>query len=404
MIKDWARLFSKSAANFLLVVFVVLMLPKPIYHNIALVLLFLATVVLYFKNRPTLEWRRIPLLLMAYYGLIAISVLYSSNKEQAVFDLQLKLSLIIIPLIFILYPFSHKMLQGALAMFTIAVVAVCTYCLAINMIEAGGFYQKVNIDRFYYDLPLTRNSFSGVIGIHAGYFATFILLAQAAIYHYLLKGKKQTVVYYAGLLFCILLLEYSLVILAPKMHLAISGLLIGWFTVTLILRRVNRYVFVGLGLIVVIVGFLASRNTQILYRFDTEMSSSTRFKQQQWGAAWEVIKQNPIIGVGVGDDRDAHEAMYDELGYDYAKGSNAHNQFLQTTLQMGIIGLLGLVSLLILPFTRKVNFLEFLVMIILILTMTIESVLEWQKGVMYFAFFLCFFDALSKSPAPEPEE
>ena len=57
-----------------------------------------------------------------------------------------------------------------------------------------------------------------------------------------------------------------------------------------------------------------------------------------WKNTWEIIKQHPVFGVGVGDYKDEMQAMYDKDGLDLSV--NTHNQFLHIWAGTGIAGLL----------------------------------------------------------------
>jgi O-antigen ligase len=82
--------------------------------------------------------------------------------------------------------------------------------------------------------------------------------------------------------------------------------------------------------------------------------------------------------------------------------SNAHNQFLQTFITLGIIGFLILSLSLILPayYTfRHKHFLYLLFLIIVSINFLVESMLETQAGVVFYAFFnsIMFFMLIKES-------
>jgi len=115
-----------------------------------------------------------------------------------------------------------------------------------------------------------------------------------------------------------------------------------------------------------------------------------------WKAAIGLIKSNTWFGVGTGDTNDSFK--------DYYKTTNSmlnekwwyksHNQFLTTTVALGVFGLFIFLLSLIYPFfavpnARQRIYLVFFV--ISILSMIPEDGLEVQAGVMFFAYFNSLF-------------
>jgi O-antigen ligase len=97
--------------------------------------------------------------------------------------------------------------------------------------------------------------------------------------------------------------------------------------------------------------------------------------------------------------------MQDELQLVYKKNNfdiaynyrfNPHNQYLQTWATFGLIGLFFLLGILAVSFKYSITsqniFYVFLVLL-LSLSMITESMLERQKGVVFFSFFLLLFAA-----------
>ena len=111
-----------------------------------------------------------------------------------------------------------------------------------------------------------------------------------------------------------------------------------------------------------------------------------------WQSSKEIIKQNFLFGVGTGDVRD-------KLMEEYRRGDviavlkhyfNAHDQYVQTLIALGIFGLLLLVTMIIAPAIfsfRRENYIYFAFLFIVGISMFFESMLERQEGVVFYAFF-----------------
>ncbi len=114
-----------------------------------------------------------------------------------------------------------------------------------------------------------------------------------------------------------------------------------------------------------------------------------------WKQAWELIKENWIIGVGTGDLQDEFESSYQrtrsELNDTFRL--RAHNQYLTFWVTFGIIGLvLILISIgypIIISF-YKLDYHYLIFIAIALLSMINEDTLETQAGVTFYAFFNAF--------------
>jgi len=70
---------------------------------------------------------------------------------------------------------------------------------------------------------------------------------------------------------------------------------------------------------------------------------------------------------------------------------NAHNQYIDTFVALGLPGLLVLLALLLWPFIyaiKKGHYLLLSLVLILLVSLFFESMINRQAGVMFFAFFL----------------
>ena len=119
-------------------------------------------------------------------------------------------------------------------------------------------------------------------------------------------------------------------------------------------------------------------------------SGSTAGRLQSWKAAWSVMREHPW-GVGTGDVRAALVAEYEEAGADYAAEHrmNAHNAFLETGVAFGWPGLLWLLgwwgSVFVAALRRRDVAAAAFVALAAWMGLT-ESTFELQSGVVWMAF------------------
>lgn len=115
-----------------------------------------------------------------------------------------------------------------------------------------------------------------------------------------------------------------------------------------------------------------------------------------WPEAISLIKEKPLTGYGFGRGYESLSTRYEAIGY--TKGIenhfNAHNQFLESSLQLGIFALFWWIVTLSYVVAAVVkqrdpwlaNFL-----LIALAYLAVESLLESQMGTVGFSFFLAYF-------------
>lgn len=85
---------------------------------------------------------------------------------------------------------------------------------------------------------------------------------------------------------------------------------------------------------------------------------------------------------------------------------NPHNQFLQTGLEIGLLGLAVLLLLLVLVFVRAVRSGDLILTVLtasLVFNCLFESMLQRQSGIVFYTFWICFLimlDRIKKETAP----
>lgn len=118
-----------------------------------------------------------------------------------------------------------------------------------------------------------------------------------------------------------------------------------------------------------------------------------------WNASWNVWKENFLIGTGTGDYNDelvAYNKSKNNLGI-VKEELNSHNQFLNTAVQLGILGLSVLVFIFISSYyhsERSISHL--LILIVFLLNFLVESFLETQAGIVLFCTLLLLFYSRKK--------
>ncbi len=314
-------------------------------------------------------------------------MLYTKSVAHGWMDLQIKLSIILFPLVLSSEPkmdfqkqkwFGFAFISGA--------VLHGIYCLVI----AADIYFTQGKMQFTY-LPFSKF-------VHPTYYSMYIDMAFVFMYYALTekgneltKREKWYIYIYAPFLLVILIL------LESKMGTLITVLLFSIFILKYFLSRYSA-LKTGVAVIVImgiaIVGvFKFSRFNALNGLINTQQVDVTSVESNQARvlvsrAATEIIKQSPILGYGTGDTLALmNQYKADGMTGIYHEKLNTHNQYLQTMVAVGIPGILILLANFLVPVfisIKEKRFVYFLFLLILILNFLTESMLEQQAGTMFY--------------------
>ncbi|QQR86118.1 MAG: O-antigen ligase family protein [Flavobacteriales bacterium] len=404
---EWARLRAVwgSGPLFLLIGTMVLM---PLVPSAAVLCAYAGFFWLAAKNKfgwflPTL-WRTPYPYLMVFGLLHIIGLAWTSNLGFGLFDLQIKLPLLVLPLLagfcgahvrtgrdLLAFVFS---LSGAL------MVLVCTVASVWRIATGSDLSPAQEVFSSYWSLLL-----------HPSYFALYLSLAIAAwcllpIHTWVPRSWSVGV---------LALLNLGVVLSASK----IGWLLLTPLLVTLVvLVRRNAFVrrtllgmmaFAAAGVAVLVMASPYARDrVQEMFRASSEQkhdpnaTTSSAVRWLTWGTAWELFKVQPWSGTGTGDIKDELVAVYNAKGYTGAaeRRLNAHNQYLQSAACLGVLALAALLAMVLVPLAagRARDPLFTLFVLLVALNWLVESMLEVQAGAVFFAVFAVLL--LWKDEAP----
>jgi O-antigen ligase len=345
-------------------------------------------------------WKPI-LLFSALYLFHVAGMLYTENTARGLSDLGQKLSLIIMP---VLIGTARTLKWEELRLVLMAFVVGTVLEVVISFVTSTMDYAQTHDVMSFY-----MSEFSPVH--HPGYVAMYMDFALAILLMALIMHEMNDnwqVLAWAAVVFVTL----SLVFPASKIGLIDYGFLLVFVTImayrSKALLTANMAVLLG---VAILFGFflvfdpvnqsrLAAAVEAVTDDGTIEALSETESNQARlvaWRIALDEIVRNPL-GVGTGDINDAMVARYQAEGYHELaeKELNPHNHFLQIALAQGIPALLVFLFSLAWPFVRIYrdrNWLYAFFLISIAMHMMVESMLEKQSGVIYFAFFnaLLFF-------------
>ncbi len=327
-----------------------------------------------------------------FFFMHLISVIYSNNQERAWFDIEVKLSLIIFPIIFLFKsPFLLKNKKWILFSFVYGSILSSI----IMLIKGYLNYPELGSSAFYY---------MNLCLFHPSYMAMYFIFAIGILINYMISKKdlnKHQILPALGILFLL-----RMIFLLQSKAGMISIIVIAIFLLIVSLIRLRSFLLkIALSILVVSISLVMVQKSS---RLQAMMNSVEEIHKQGESddtttgvrfAIWEVavheIKNAWFLGVGAGDIKPTLFKDYSEDNMEGAlhKNLNVHNQYLETFLGQGIFGISLLLSLLYMGFHEAKKRKDLLISIFTLLIMLSfgpESMLNNQAGTIFFGFFYFF--------------
>lgn len=115
-----------------------------------------------------------------------------------------------------------------------------------------------------------------------------------------------------------------------------------------------------------------------------------------WRAAFEVIRENPVLGVGLDFEKEALASVFrkTEVPWLVDNFNNSHNQFLSFLISFGLIGTVLIVAYFVVLLRhayKKRSWIYFEFMAIIVIVCLTESIFNRGLGIAIFAFFNSLF-------------
>ena len=381
----------------------------PIYpQSLGFILGFIA--VLYFAQRNKLRSLQIILhqktiwCSLFLWLLYLISILYSGDKTEALGIFPTKSALFLFPIIF-----SPLILDNEyhLNKLKLAFIYGCMLSVVIN-IALAGYYYTIEYIRIQQNLYVENYGINFFLSsrlsrsIHPGYWAMYLNWALALLLFTPSLNLRQGIKYAA-----LFILVLGIVLSASKSGL-ISIMLLMFGLIFVKIRRQKKvssylkYIVLGSLLIPLTLFHFApeysKRFINVLNIFNhspmkQNTNESTALRLVSWNASVEIIKSHPIMGVGLGDVRSELKQIYKKEKQEvaYNKALNSHNQFLQTSVTLGMLGLLALLGILFFFISRFFiyqNITGIMLGFLVFINLMFESMLEAQAGIIFIFFWM----------------
>jgi O-antigen ligase len=336
-------------------------------------------------------------LLFLFFIVTSLSAMFSQNKAEALFSVENKLSFVFLPYYFYCFKWPSQVLKKCLMAFVSGCFFACVYLIT----RATNHYFNGEPEYFFYTL------FSDFI--HASYFAMYLVLAIAIVFLYYPGWFKAQRQYLYISTFFITLFVITIFLCSSKLgiiSLFVTAPILFYFKWKELLsfKRVMALV-----LTLFLLGFLAiqifpdslSRLQSItqfsLEDIDKTSSESTAVRVLIWEQCLILIKEHFIFGVTVGDANDALYKAYEREGLTGALSHtlNAHNQYFQTFIGLGVFGFILLLLMTVGQLIKAIYHKKILLLVfslLIVLNFLVESMLQRADGILFYVFFYCLFN------------
>lgn len=342
---------------------------------------------MYFVRTPVLTFSAM------LFILHVMGLLWSQDIVFGLQDVGMKLSLLLFPLAFFLVPVRLRCKKEFALMFIKGAFYAVLLCLFLALIRVG--LQGVEGP---WHLQFTFSAFS--VLVHPSYFAMYLCVALVIWFIY---GFHKLVEPFASIVLPAVLC----------LGILLTGSKSGWLIMFLsfivliyhlrddrtVVRTMLAYLVVfgvgGLGLYLSseYVRFRVDEMVKTVFNEESvaDPSTSSAVRSAIWGASMQLIREEPILGHGTGDVKNVLLNEYEIRGMHSAveKRLNAHSQYLQSAVALGMVGfsvilLLFVVS--IIHARRNHNFALVAFLTVVAANWLVESMLEVQAGIVFFAW------------------
>lgn len=389
---------------------------SPRMNSLFIVLLFIYWLIFQVKHVRSYHFKSIPLpflFLLCFYIWGVLSLLYTDSqnivKAYHIF-VENRLPLILLPLIFLTRPRESSFIVA----FYSFLLGISLFCLGLNFKVLYQIYiYQEPLSSFYIKYVRTRMLEGALFAIHSMYLSMMLLLALVfncyfALYSnlvrkaYIRKCLVLISVYFLIMLFLIGA-RISILSLGLLIFIGLLYCVLKFTRLSSSLRFLLSFTFTSV-LVLLALHFRSSIALKVEEHFNIQelnvesipsrtinyLKEGDRARGISWQSAIDVIKENFWFGVGGGDSLEEMQKKRPTYSWSYQVGANAHNQYLDTTVQLGIVGLFFWLAFyfgLMHHGLKQRNALLIIFLLVIGIALITESMLQEHRGLVFISFF-----------------
>lgn len=383
---------------------------SPKWITILILGIIVMTIIGYFKKIIYFHVTKPAIFLALLYGAYLVGCIFTHHPDLANKYIENKLSFLIFPIIF---SFKFKEITNLRYVMSGLILGVLVASL-LGLVNSYNIYLKTH------DFNNSFGSVSFSYIHHPSYFSAFITFSVAGSWlGYFDKWKGYKLIWV--ILFTLLSLIFQLFCfsLAGMIYLFLFGLVT---YIILIHKYLSKLGFIFSMLLIPLIPIAIYKSNihikievdssiQVIRDFAKDPSGYVKNKKQpisgtearimMWVVSYHEFKDH-FFGVGTGNiDEHLSERLSRYGQVELAKREyNPHNQFLQTGLEIGIIGLLILLAIIGFSFSyawKNKNWILFILISSLLFNSLFESVLQRQSGIVFYSFWICLLIVYSNN-------
>lgn len=356
-----------------------------------------------------------------YFLLHLVGIFYTEDRFQGWKHMESKVGFLIIPAMLCSGFINVVERKQLMKTFVVALTASALYCLIVS---AFRYSESGNSELLFY------HNLVSPVEHHAIYFSVLVFIALA----FLTLPENRLSFFPRNRLLLSVWIAFLLVfqvLLSSKLMISITFV----FLIYVVTRQIRstyskRYGYLLLSGLVLLFLLVVTIKNPVRDRFKDVLSGNLAMIEQEkfntntyftgfqfrvlaWRITYEILESNHAFLVGVGPADAQNELVKKYLEMDMYPGDpgrgdigflgyNCHNQFLQTSLQSGIIGLVVLIFWCYAMIRKTIRVKKGLLSTLIIMLFAfffIESVFERQYGVL----IACFFPLLYMYARPKAE-
>jgi O-antigen ligase len=232
--------------------------------------------------------------------------------------------------------------------------------------------------------------FTGIF-IHPAYLSMYFVFGFAMTLDRAIKSREPAKRF---LLWSLLVIQFFMIFfLRSRMSIFVFILILPVLVLSFIKMK---SLLISAGVIAITFFLVIQKNEQWLESKIRFPRNAVMERVESWRATIEGYKISPLWGAGTGSEQTLIDEGYIQTGYDTGLDNayNAHNQYLQFLIRNGPLELLVFLlflGLLLKKAVRKRSIKIGLFCLVFCLSLLTESMLNVQKGIVFFYFFSCAF-------------
>ena len=409
---SYAGKFTWFGASIMVLAFILPLYKKAV--PLAVVLVILARLIEQFSapdhfKKGNVYLRRGLAVMFAFFSLHVLGMFWSVNWDYGALDLEYKLSLLVFPLLYFPRVTRDILLwkrAGVLYLFGYFIfIVISLFNATLLYVDDGN-----SAHFFYQELSMWFHpSYQAMYGAWA-----ILLIMSFAVDSFKIKHVLGIIV----LLIYLTLLASKAGFISGVIALLIGGIALRKEGFNL--KGSILFSLLGIALLSISIALLPQSRGRVQSTVDfiersenlDEGDARTENKKESnaartvvWQIAFDEFMTHPF-GVGTGDIKDHLKEAYTDHGAIEAAemGMNAHNQYLQSALTLGWLGLMLCLAMILLPLyylVRAGRWIHAGFFLIFGFNLLVESMIEVQSGVVFFAFW--FVLLLNDTEVPRPQ-